>query len=119
MLTTNATARMLAEIVTGNIANEERTATMMTLLKRDPFAKGEDGDQAHGFTGKMLIDRRMTDAKLWSKAGWTSRTRHDAAYIETADGHKFVIAVFTENHAADTDVIPAVAGRVLDALRRG
>lgn len=119
MLTTDGVARMLAEIVTGNINTPERTAKMMDLLKRDPFKPNTDpDDQAHGFTGKMLIERKMTDAKLWSKAGWTSRARHDAAYIETADGEKFVLVVFTEGHATESDVIPTVAGKVLDALRR-
>lgn len=118
MITTNATARLLAEIVTGNIATKERTERMMTLLKRDPFGKGEDGDQAHGFTGKLLIDRKMTDAKLWSKAGWTSKARHDAAYIETADGLKFVIVVYTENHANEKEPIPAIAGKLIDKLRK-
>ncbi len=116
-LTTNATARLLAEIVTGRMNTPERTAAMMTLLKRDPFAKGDGEDQAHGFTGKLLIDRKMTDAKLWSKAGWTSKARHDAAYIETAEGLKFVLVVFTENHATDKDSIPMIAGKILDGLR--
>ncbi|MEO6656548.1 MAG: serine hydrolase [Pyrinomonadaceae bacterium] len=119
MLTTNATARLLAEIVTGRISTPERTKMMMDLLKRDPFAKSSDPDnQANGFTGNMFIDRKMTDAKLWSKAGWTSKARHDAAYIETADGLKFVLVIFTENHAAETGMIPAVAGKVIDALIR-
>ena len=117
MLTTNATARLLAEIVTGRMNTPDRTAAMMTLLKRDPFAKGDDEDQAHGFTGKLLIDRKMTDAKLWSKAGWTSKARHDAAYVETADGLKFVLVVFTENHATEREPIPMIAGKIIDKLR--
>ena len=91
---------------------------MMTLLKRDPFARSSDPDsQANGFTGIALVDSKMTDAKLWSKAGWTSKTRHDAAYIETATGFKFVIVVFTENHANERDIIPAIAGSIIDAMK--
>ena len=118
-LTTNATARLLAEIVTGRIATPTRTYQMMTLLKRDPFSdrKGDE-DQAHDFTGKLLIDRKMTDAKLWSKAGWTSKSRHDAAYIETTDGLKFVLVVFTENHSNEKEVIPMIAGKIIDSLRK-
>lgn len=119
MITTNATARLLAEIVTGNIATPERTARMTNLLKRDPFLKSSDPDsQSVGFTGKLLIDRKMTDAKLWSKAGWTSKARHDAAYIETGDGLKFVIAVYTENHANEKEIIPAIAGKIMDGFRK-
>ncbi|MEQ1646156.1 MAG: serine hydrolase, partial [Pyrinomonadaceae bacterium] len=119
MITTNATARLMAEIVTGNLNTPERTTRMMDLMKRDPFAKSNDPDnQATGFTGKLLIDRKMTDAKLWSKAGWTSKTRHDVAYVETRDGMKFVIAVYTENHANERDIIPTIAGKVIDSMRK-
>lgn len=119
MLTTNATARLMAEIVTGNIATPERTAKMMNLMKRDPWGKAVDADdQNNGFTGKYFIDKNIRDIKLWSKAGWTSKTRHDVAYVETADGLKLVIAVYTENHARERDFIPTVAGKVIESLRR-
>lgn len=120
MLTTNATARLLAEIVTGRLNTGERTRQMMDLLRRDPHAekKGTDESQAHDFTGKLLIDRKLQDARLWSKAGWTSKSRHDAAYIETADGLKFVLVIFTENHSTLKDAIPTIAGEVLDGLRK-
>jgi beta-lactamase class A len=120
MLTTNATARLLAEIALGRSVNADRSRLMMELMKRDPFVETKDADsQATGFTGKALIDRKLTGTKLWSKAGWTSRTRHDAAYIETPDGLKFVLVVFTENHASDREAIPAVAGKVIEGFRKG
>lgn len=119
MLNTNATARLLAEIVLGRAVNPERSRQMMDLLKRDPFAETKDeNDQAHGFSAKLLIDRKMKDARVWSKAGWTSRSRHDAAYIETADGLKFVLVIFTEKHATDREPIPTIAGKVIDGLRK-
>lgn len=118
MITTDATARLLSEIVLGRMNTPERTAKMMELMKREPFKPSSDPDnQAVGFTGKALIDAKMTDAKLWSKAGWTSRARHDAAYIETGDGLKFVLAVYTENHANDRDAIPMVATKVIEGLK--
>lgn len=118
MITTNATARLMAEIVLGRMNTPARTQAMMDLMKRDPFKPSSDPDsQAVAFTGKALIDAKMTDAKLWSKAGWTNRARHDAAYIETPDGLKFVLAVYTENHANDRDAIPMVAAKVMQGLR--
>ncbi|HEY0459992.1 MAG TPA: serine hydrolase [Pyrinomonadaceae bacterium] len=117
MLTTNATARLLAEIVLGKTNTPERTAVMMNLMKRDFSGESSDpDDQAHGFTGIALNNKGMKDARLWSKAGWTSKTRHDAAYIETPDGLKFVLVVFTENFAAERNIIPSVAEIVLDNL---
>ena len=117
MLTTDATARLMAEIVSGNIAPKARTDAMMSLLKRDPFAK-DGNSQGVNFIGKALIDEKLTDAKLWSKAGWTSKMRHDAAYIELADGSKFVLVVFTENHANDFDIIPNIAKVIITAMKK-
>jgi len=117
MLTTNAVARLLAEIVKGRMGSNAATSQMMNLLQREPFAAGPDDDQAHGFTGRMLIDQKMTDAKLWSKAGWTNKARHDAAYIETSDGLKFVLVIFTEDHASENGFIPMVAAKVINGLK--
>lgn len=116
MLTTNATARLLAEIVSGRTVNADKSVLMMNLMKRDPFAEGDKDDQSRGFTGIALINKNLKGAKIWSKAGWTSKTRHDAAYIETTEGLKFVLVVFTENFANERDIIPSIAGRVLDNL---
>lgn len=117
MLTTNATARLLAEIALGKFVTTERSKLMMDLMKRDPFTETKDPDnQASGFIGKALIDKKMTGAKIWSKAGWTSKSRHDAAYIETPEGLKFVLVIFTDNHATKREPIPAIAGKIIDRL---
>ncbi|HXH70992.1 MAG TPA: serine hydrolase [Pyrinomonadaceae bacterium] len=117
MLTTNATARLLTEIVLGKAVTMERSRLMLDLMKRDFSGKSDDADdQAHGFTGIALNNLNLKDAKLWSKAGWTSKTRHDAAYVETPDGLKFVLVVFTENMAKERDIIPTIAKKVLDNL---
>ncbi len=115
-LTTDATARLMMEIVTGKIANPSRTAAMMELLKRDYSATTADLDnQGTGFTGIAL--RGRDGFRLWSKAGWTSTTRHDVVYVEMPDGGKFVLAIFTSGHANDRDIIPTVAGVVIDGLK--
>ena len=115
-LTTDATARLMMEIVTGKVANAARTAAMMELLKRDYTKQTSDtDDQGRGFTGMALQGRE--GFRLWSKAGWTSTTRHDVAYIETPAGGKFVLAVFTSNHSTDREIIPAVAQVVIEGLK--
>ena len=109
MLTTDATARLMTEIVTGRAVSAKRGDEMMELLKRDPFRPAtEPDDQAHGFSGGAL----PAGAKLWSKAGWTSQVRHDAAYIELTNGAKFVLVIFTTDHANEREIIPAL-GRVI------
>lgn len=115
-LTTDATARLMMEIVTGKIANPSRTAAMMELLKREYAAQSNDpDDQGRGFTGMALQGR--DGFRMWSKAGWTSTTRHDVAYVEMPDGGKFVLATFSSNHSKDREIIPTVARVVIDGLK--
>ena len=114
-LTTDATARLLSEIVTGRAVNQTRSLQMMELLKRDFTGDSKDkDDQGHGFTGIAL--QGMTGARLWSKAGWTSATRHDAAYIELPNGAKFILVTFTTDHANEREIIPTVARVVIDGI---
>jgi beta-lactamase class A len=114
-LTTDATARLLSEIAIGHAVNQARSTQMMELLKRDFAGTSKDNDdQGHGFTGIAL--QGMNGAKLWSKAGWTSTTRHDAAYIELPNGAKFVLVTFTTDHANEREIIPTVARVVIDGL---
>jgi beta-lactamase class A len=114
-LTTNATARLLAEIATRRIVSPARADKMLELLKRDFLGKsGDADDQGRGFTGIALKD--YEGARLWSKAGWTSKVRHDAAYIELPSGARFVVVTFTEGHSNDRDIIPTVAEVVLKRM---
>lgn len=112
-LTTGATARLLSEIVLGRLVSVERSKQMMDLLKRDPSQKASGADdQATGFIAAAL----PPGTKLWSKAGWTSTARHDAAYIETPGGVKAVIVIFTTGHARQRKLIPAVAREIIEGL---
>lgn len=118
MLTTNATARLLAEIVAGKSVSRERSRQMLSLLKRAPFDEAAKSDtQANEFTGSALKKLNLREARLWSKAGWTSKSRHDAAYVETADELKFVLVIFTENHSDKPEIIPEIASRIINKMR--
>jgi hypothetical protein len=109
-LTTDATARLLAEIATARAVTPARSTAMMELMKRDYSGKsGDADDQAHGFTAMAL----SSGARLWSKAGWTSTTRHDAAYIEMPNGARFVLVTFTTDHSSEREIIPTVAGIII------
>ena len=105
-LTTDATARLLTEIVSGKAVSAKHSAEMMELLRRDPSPEsGDKNVQAHAYTALAL----PPGSKLWSKAGWTSETRHDAAYVELPSGAKFVLVTFTVDHANELELIPSVA----------
>jgi beta-lactamase class A len=118
-LTTNATARLMAEIALRKAVTPNRSEQMLELMKRDWEGEVKDAeDQTHGFTGIALKDLNLKGAKLWSKAGWTSTTRHDVAYIETPSGSKFVICVYTEKFAKERDILPNVAKIVLQGIEK-
>ena len=109
-LTTEGTARLFADVARGSLVSQKRCEEMMDLLRRDPFKKGND--QATEFIGKAV----PPESKLWSKAGWTSTTRHDAAYVELPGGEKVVLVIFTTGHSREKEIIPSVAKKIFAAL---
>lgn len=111
MLTTDAAARLLTEIVRGRAVSAERSRQMMRLMHRD-WEKPVADPAAREFISPAL----PPGTKLWSKEGWTSKTRHDAAYIETPGGRRLVLVIFTENVAREPEIIPEIARRVLKGL---
>jgi beta-lactamase class A len=115
-LSTDDTARLLQEIATGRCITPARSGEMLALLARDPFTPkpADPDDQATAFSGPAL----PPGAKLWSKAGWVSWARHDAALIELPGGGRVIIVTFTDGreHANNRAIIPAVVRRVLAGL---
>ena len=117
MLTTNATARLLHSIVGGVAVSSARSQAMMALMKRSLEAAdliADEENQVEGFLGGSL----PKEAKLWSKAGWTSQVRHDAAYIELPHLLPYQLVVFTEGKAQskNTDILPFVSQQVVVAM---
>lgn len=111
-LTTQATARLFTEIVTGRAVTSDRSRQMMALHERQPFDPNGN-TQSREYTGAVL----PAGSKLWSKAGWTSEVRHDAAYVELPTGEKFILVTFTVGHSKEKEIVPAVARVVLAGLR--
>jgi hypothetical protein len=115
-LTANHTAKLLADIATRTILPPQDCDQMMDILKRDFHKQSDDpDDQATKFIGSALL-KAAPDAKLYSKAGWTSAVRHDAAYIELSSKKHFVLVVFTTNHSQDYNIIPAIAEKTIAAF---
>jgi hypothetical protein len=108
-LTANATASLLLWIQRRRAPGSHE---MMTLLRRPLSPVREDENQVKAFIGEAL----PTDAQLWSKAGWTSEVRHDAAYIELPSGRKLILVVFTRGIADDLTLVPAITRNVLAEL---
>lgn len=119
MLTTDATARLLHSIVGGVAVSAARSQAMMQLLKRslDPANLPQDEEnQVTGFLGSGLPQ----DAHIWSKAGWTSQVRHDAAYIELPSLRPYLLVVFTEGkaHSKNQAILPFVSQQVATAMHQ-
>lgn len=112
-LTTDGTARLLTEIALEKSITASRSREMLKLLEREPFKKPNSDQQAAGYTGGALPE----GARLWSKAGWTSTARHDAAFVQLPNGRQFVLVTFTTGHANNKDIIPFVARKVIAALQ--
>jgi hypothetical protein len=105
LLTTDATARLMTDIALDRVVTLARCEKMRALLTRDPAAPASPEDQVHGFIASGV----PTGTKVWSKAGWTSQTRHDCALLHLPDGRKWVMVIFTEAHAPEEDLVPGIA----------
>ena len=108
-LTANATARLLVEIYSGRCVTAARSAQMLELLKRDLADPSRADHQAFDFIGAVL----PATAQLWSKAGYMSVARHDAALVELPGGGKIALVIFTERHSEEKAIIPAIARQVV------
>lgn len=108
----NAVASLLLWIVRGRAVSREASAAMMALLERPLNPPRADENQVKEFIGASLPPA----ARLYSKAGWTSEVRHDAAYIEMPGGKHLVLVIFTRGVADDVTLVPAIAKHVLEEL---
>ncbi|MGP1375404.1 MAG: serine hydrolase [Almyronema sp.] len=116
MLTTNAVARLVHSIIGGVSVTSERSQQMMRLMQRqlDPQVLAVDPEnQVVGFLGAGV----PTTARVWSKAGLTSKVRHDVAYIESAGRSPYLLVVFTEGkaHSQNEAILPFVSQQVWQA----
>jgi hypothetical protein len=119
MLTTNATARLLHSIIGGVAVSSARSQAMMSLMKRSlnpSDLMNDEENQVIGFLGEGLPQ----DAQLWSKAGWMSQVRHDAAYIELPSQRPYLLVVFIEGKAQSKNpaILPFVSRQVAAAMSK-
>jgi hypothetical protein len=113
-LSTEATARLLHAVITDAVVSPPACERMRGLLARslDPAGRAADPEnQVDGFLGAGL----PLEARLWSKAGWMSQARHDAAYVEADGVDPFLLVVFSEgvNCAKDETLLPQISRHLL------
>ena len=120
MLTTDAVARLLHSIIGGVAVSSVRSQQMMQLLHRSlnphEFVDSDGENQITGFIGEALSQ----NARIWSKAGWMSRVRHDAAYIELPGISPYLLTVFTEgkDNAQNKSILPFISQLFVEAMSR-
>jgi beta-lactamase class A len=110
-LTTDATAQLLKSIVGHKAVTPARCEAMLYLLHRDFTGPAKDpDDQGHGFSSKAL----PPGSQYYSKAGWTSTTRHDAIFVELPNGARYIAVIFTVDNAKNPAIIPFVSKLLVD-----
>lgn len=113
-LNTEGTARMLQAVMAGAMVSPPASLRMQALLARslDLAQRAADPDnQVDGFLGGGLPE----GAQLWSKAGWMSQARHDAAYVEVEGMAPTLLVAFSEGEscANDDSLLPEICRRLV------
>lgn len=119
-LSTNAIARLLWAIWRSEIGTAISCKKMRALMSRNIMQERKipaEHNQITGFFGEGL----PRGAKLWSKAGWTSWCRHDAAVIELPrTGRTFILVALLESEAManNQSILPDLAREACRLLSR-
>jgi hypothetical protein len=119
-LSTDLTARLLHAVMAGAVVSPPACSRMQELLARslDPAERAADPEnQVDGFIGAGLPE----GSRLWSKAGWMSQARHDAAYVEIPDHQPFLLVIFSEGAALaqDEQLLPSLTRQLAQACQLG
>jgi beta-lactamase class A len=126
-ITTNDAARLMYEIVTGKSIDPTTSQKMTALLTRntDPtFWKKQppnpiDFNPVESFFGEGLPVGKTKN--IVSKAGWTSASRQEVAFIQSKDGQtSYILAVFGDNAAygKSKKIFPEISGKVYKEMRQ-
>lgn len=112
-LSTAATARMLEAVMKGWMVSPPACRRLRKLLDRslDSEQRRVDPDnQVDGFLGEGLPE----GSRLWSKAGWMSQARHDAAWWIVPDQPPMLVVVFClgSDRAKDHTLLPEIASHL-------
>lgn len=99
-ISTEHAARLMYEIMTGQAVSPTFSQEMRKLLKRDLSNSAEwyrrnpqmEFNPVIRFFGQYLPE----NVALYSKAGWTSKTRQEVAYIEW-ENTQYILAIFLDN----------------------
>jgi beta-lactamase class A len=109
-LTTASVSRLLEAVMTDGLLSPPACHRLRSALARSLDQGKREADpenQVDGFLGEGLPANSM----LWSKAGWMSQARHDAAWWSEPEGTTQLLVVFSvgAERADDNQLLPGIA----------
>ena len=122
-ISTQQASRLLYEIATGQAISSEHSQKMLDLLTIDaPTRRNKKNlknpnyfNSVRGFFSQSLPD----DIHYAAKAGWTSKTRHETAYVATPDGTtRYILTIFAEDktYSKDWNIFPQISQLVFKRM---
>ena len=122
-ISTQQASRLLYEIVTRQAVSSESSQKMLDLLTIDTATRRQKRNlknpnyfnSVRGFFSQSLPD----DVDFAAKAGWTSQTRQETAYIATSDGKTaYILTIFAEDktYARDWSIFPQMSHLVFKQM---
>lgn len=117
-------ARLMYEIVTGKAVSAEASRKMVQLLARDlhPSAWNVDAEKLGGFNpiaGFLGQSLPPDEVDFASKAGWTSTSRTESAFVKTRDGQTaYIVSILGKGrpYANDGKLFPQMSRLIFDRL---
>jgi Beta-lactamase enzyme family len=124
-ITTQQASRLMYEIVIGQAVSPVASQKMLDLLTIDSATRIENRElqnpnifnPVRGYLSQSLPENVFVAAK----AGWTSRSRQETAYIATPDGKiSYILTIFAEDksYAYDWKIFPKMSAQVFERMKK-
>lgn len=123
-ITTKQTSRLMYEIVNKQALSSDTSSKMLDLLSIDAATRINNRankdpnifNNVRGFFSQSLPN----DIYFVAKAGWTSKSRGETAYIASSDGNiQYILTIFAEDrsYAYNWDIFPEMSHLVFNDMK--
>ena len=112
-LSTSSVARIFEALMQNKLLTPANSKYLKTCLSRSLDLlerKNDPENQIDGFIGAGLPQ----ESKLWSKAGWMSEVRHDAAWCQEQGQSPMLLVIFSQGKELSNDsyLFPSLAAEL-------